>query len=400
MPRFLSAGKRIAKPVFAAVAVGGLAAWFVNLSGCAPKVLLAVRPAPTSPFGDKYALSYNPPDLSAPNLKDITVAVVNPTYKGEELQESALAEALYAKVARGFGASMGIDLEKVMIAKGLTTTGPYRSIEEITYNEKKNAALTLYPKVLVTTKIKYKGAWQLVATGPEGNMVRQTRLEHHAVKIGSAFGRYGVGSKQAKAATMKWAVELTSGMPTEVAQEWAEIFAAGPALDDASASAGAAKAIEVPSGRMGKGGLMQQGNMLQTSMGMLAPSGAAGLARYERRFTMTTTGWIYFIMQEPMSGEKMWVKKLEIEPIEVDGTETVAPEYNMIMQPGCAAARPIPMGLKPGEFVTYDGKADSMATTLQKIYPTIMKKFEVYLDPAELESLKQKGKEIRALKVY
>ena len=34
---------------------------------------------------------------------------------------------------------------------------------------------------------------------------------------------------------------------------------------------------------------------------------------------MNVTGWITFIMQEPISGEKMWIKKLEIEPVTTQG---------------------------------------------------------------------------------
>lgn len=367
--------------------VAVVAAWAGLLPGCVPKVLLNVSPAPVSPWGEKYALSYNPPETPAPNLRHITVAVVNPSYKGEDIQESALAEAQYSKVGRGFSASMGIDLEKTMIAKGLTVTGPFASLAEITYNEKKGAALTLAPKVFVQTKIKYKGDWALVANGPAGNTVTQQRLEQFSIKMGQAMAAAGVGSAKVKDVAKKWAVIITSGMPASAASEWAEIFAQG-------ASQGASEA------KPGSGGLTKK-SVVSTAFGMLSTDAAAGLARYERKFTMTTSGWVYFIMQEPMSGEKMWVKKLELDPVEVDGTEARSPMFHMVSQPdGCGGTMTLPQGFEPSENVIFDGTADAMATTLQKVYPSIMKKFELYLDANELEALKEKGKEIRALKVY
>lgn len=363
-------------------------AWAGLLPGCVPKTLLNVSPAPVSPWGEKYALSYNPPEKPAPNLRHITVAVVNPSYKGEDIQESALAEAQYAKVGRGFSASMGIDLEKTMIAKGLTVTGPFASLQEITYNEKKGAALTLAPKVFVQTKLKYKGDWQLVANGPQGNTVTQQRLEQFSIKMGQAMAAAGVGSQKVKDVAKKWAVIITSGMPSSAAAEWAEIFAQGASQGAAEATPGA----KLSGGKKGT---------VATAFGMMSTDAAAGLARYERSFTMTTSGWVYFIMQEPMSGEKMWVKKLELDPVEVEGTEARTPVFRMVSRPdGCGGTMVLPEGFEPSDNVIFDGTADAMATTLQKVYPSIMKKFELYLDANELEALKEKGKEIRALKVY
>ena len=43
--------------------------------------------------------------------------------------------------------------------------------------------------------------------------------------------------------------------------------------------------------------------------------GTVAQARSERSFVMVTSGWISFVMQEPLSGEKMWIKKLELDPI-------------------------------------------------------------------------------------
>jgi len=43
--------------------------------------------------------------------------------------------------------------------------------------------------------------------------------------------------------------------------------------------------------------------------------GAYGNMRIERDFDMSVTGWMAFIMQEPLSGEKMWIKKIDLDPV-------------------------------------------------------------------------------------
>jgi len=52
---------------------------------------------------------------------------------------------------------------------------------------------------------------------------------------------------------------------------------------------------------------------------------------------MSVTGWVAFIMQEPLSGEKMWIKKLELDPVQQSGIEAfeAAPQY---VNDGCGAA--------------------------------------------------------------
>lgn len=105
-------------------------------------------------------------------------------------------------------------------------------------------------------------------------------------------------------------------------------------------------------------------------------------ARMSRQFNMKIGGWISFVMQEPMSGQKMWVKKLDLDDITMSGTEYYT-------------AR----GYNPGE-VLYDGKIDAIADALKQMYPAIMQKCWTYIDPEEILSLKEKVKEIRELKRY
>lgn len=242
-------------------------------------------PLPTSQWGDRYAYSYNPPqqgNMPAGSVP-VTVAVVNPSYRETD---SALMNELYSKVARGFTSSMGTDLDKILIAKGMTTTGPYPSLDEITYSDKKNAELTLAPKIFISTEIKY------------GNMQPTRRNE--------------------------------------------------------------------------------------------------GLTM-EREFNMSISGWVTFIMQEPLSGEKMWIKKLELEPVKVSGLEIfeAIPRYG---SDGCGGHSVV--GYDASEKHLYLGQTEAMAGALKQLYPVIMSKFQLFLDSDEMVQLKEKGKEIRTRKVY
>ena len=240
---------------------------------------------PESAWGERYAFSY---DLSksaqkSPGSVPITIAVVNPYYKEED---SALGTQMFGKIGKGFAASMGADLDKVLIAKGVTTTGPFPSLDEITYGQKKDAALILAPRLFVTTEIKY--------SKPQAVM-----------------------------------------------------------------------------------------RNIGTTM--------------ERQFSMNVTGWISFNMQESLSGQKMWIKRLELEPVHVDGVEIfeAIPQYG---NDGCGG-RPL-VGFDTSDKRLYVGQVDALAGALKQMYPVIISQFEKYLDTEEMMQLQEKGKEIRASKVY
>ncbi len=269
------------------------------LTGCGLAPPYEAPPPPplqTSHWNGVFAFRINLPPAQAAT-HDVNIAVVNPYYREEE---SALLVPIYSKVGKGFSASMGADLEKLLVAKGLTATGPFPSLDDITYAEKKGAALTLAPRVFIMTEVRYEGAPLIVIGG----------------------------------------VQLADGT---VAQ-----------------------------------------------------------ARSERSFVMVTSGWISFVMQEPLSGEKMWIKKLELDPIESRGVEVYLATPVMHTVSGAWGAT---WEAPTGHYTTtttllYDGKVDALADALMTVYPTTMQRFWQFLDPEELKHLKAKSQEIRARKVY
>lgn len=242
-------------------------------------------PLPRSHWNGNYAYNFPTPSKSAQTY-DVNIAVVDASYRNESGEDTVFAQKLYAKIGKGLSASMGADADKLLIAKGLTTTGPYETVEDITYDEKKQSALTLVPHIYITIDVKLDNAWQYIRDG-------QT--------------------------------------------------------------------------------VMEDGNTVYF--------------RAQRGFTMNTSGIVTFVMQEPLSTEKMWIKKLELDPIEVHGIEVYAAngDYG---------------SFTPSNIILYDGKVDALADTLRSMYPIIMTKFNNFLDPIEMMDLKKKSQEIRARKVY
>lgn len=250
---------------------------------------------PVSRWKGNYAYTFEPATKVKAGSVDAVIAVVNPSYKETE---SALMDMAYSKVGKGFSASMGVDMDKVLIAKGMTTVGPYATLDDVTYSDKKNAALTLAPKVFITTQLKYLTDWEQVTGRGEGDKV-ETRMQ--------------------------------------------------------------------------------------------------------REFEMKISGWIAFVMQEPLSAEKMWVKKLELEESMVKGVESyvAVPQYTHVPGDGCLVPpHTVMSGYKQGEEMAYDGKVEAVADSLKRMYPVIMEKCWTYMDTEEILKLKAKTAEIRALKRY
>lgn len=261
----------------------------------APKFL------PASAWGDRYTYRYDPPSQKKAASVPATIIVVNPYYKETD---STLANPTYSKVAKGFSSSMGVDTDKVLIAKGMTSKGPFSTEDEITYSDKKVADLAIVPKVFLTADSRYISKWLV-----EGNY--------------------------------------------------------------------------------------QYDEQIITVM--------------SREFEMKIGGWVSFVMQEPLSAQKMWIKRLELPETIVKGIEyyRAIPQYEtrthydpgFLFVPPTTSQYKVLVGHNPGEMI-YDGKKEALANAIKQMYPEIMGKLWTYVDTDEIISLKEKVKEIRELKRY
>lgn len=271
-----SEGIKVEKEIAAIIIIAGLIAAVGIMLACAPPQQ-AVRQTRAS-WGENYSYSYEPPEKKVAKSVPITIAVVNPFYKDPE---NALGKEIYSKVGRGFSKSMAVDMDRIIVTKGMTVKGPYADIEDMTFPDKKSTDLTLTPKVFVIAQIKEDMDWQ------------RDYNTNSMIKI----------------------------------------------------------------------------------------------------FELRVSGWIAFEMREPLSGEKIWIKKLELDEI-VERGEIVA-EVVPIRKPGDF----FPSGYNPGKILT-DNRPDAMADALKKVYPTVMAKFWSYINTEEILGLKAKTQEIRDLKRY
>jgi hypothetical protein len=225
-------------------------------------------PPPTPPVARSFV--YTPPEQARQPLR-ITLALVRPSY----LDAARLArEPQWAKDAAGaFTSSMQTDMEKLLIAKGFTVTGPYASLNDMTYPEKKGANLTLTPIVDISADARITGGTE-------------------------AVGAFFAGRKEG---------------------------------------------------------------------------------------VITFGGRVVLKMLEPLSGEAMWLKGVDIEPVQ----EPFVVTYNIVTHKG-----------QKRENILSDTSEQAVTVALNKIYPIVMQQAWTYFNPEEIMQIKKQADEVRARKVY
>jgi hypothetical protein len=89
----------------------------------------------------------------------------------------------------------------------------------------------------------------------------------------------------------------------------------------------------------------------------------------------TASGFVSFVLIEPLSGEKLWVKKVDVPPTAADCTGEQAENDFTLLGNGVGRA-------------------------LEQVFPAVMKKAWDYLSPEEVTLLKKQSQELRTKKVY
>jgi hypothetical protein len=100
-----------------------------------------------------------------------------------------------------------------------------------------------------------------------------------------------------------------------------------------------------------------------------------GVAVLESKGACSGSGFISLVMLEPLSGEKIWVKKIDVPSTEVDCTGKGTPENFNVIDNGVSAL-------------------------LEKAFQLTMKRAWDYISPEEIAMLKKQSQELRAKKVY
>lgn len=269
----------------------------------APPPAPVMRPLPVSPWGGRFRYRANL-ELKAetPGSVAVTVAVVRPKYL--RVEGSALTKRRYRKVASGFATSMGVDQERILMAKGLKVKGPFPSFEEMTYSDKNTADLALAPTLFI--EIDYKLVGLPLQSGARSDP-----------KTPVYVGEYEPGKH--------WMM---------------------------------------------------------------------------RAYEMVVSGWISFVLHEPLSGVKLWIKKLDLDEVRLRGVIAYMANSQAPPAPPAAAGAtseslpPPPVSWTQGDLL-YDGRPDSVATALKTYYGFSLQKLAQYIDPQELLALQPKIQEIR-----
>jgi hypothetical protein len=272
-----------------------------------------------------YQFSWQAPAAAAAEPVPLTVAVVRPFAADKE---SVFADPAYRKLAKGFAQSMGVDLDKTLVAKGIKVSGPHETWDDMTYADKQTAHMALTPKVFLSAEIRHEPG---VIVGGE--------------QPGGGGGGRGAAPQR---------------------------------LDRPILLAAAGGALWAQRG--GKGGEEPP------------PPAPTGPSYIERRFTMVLQGHIALEIREPLSNQKLWVKKLDLDPIEHKGIE--------YFEGPAGGVTGSPAEPEVTSRLLVDGKQEAMADVMQQWYPAVMAKVWRHLDPAELMSLKPQVDEIRKIKRY
>jgi hypothetical protein len=278
---------------------------YVALTGCEP----TYTPPQLSPIPDynKDLFSFpkfNIPSAAKPGSVNLTVVNIIPEYKDTLNQEYAGGARMSAggsmtkdmfKVFKSFAGSAGEDIEAQLVAKGMTTKGPF-SLNDVTYPDKKGADLTIMIHVIFD--------------------IQYTNQKY-----------------------LRW----------------------GQFVDN-------------------KNGKVFTGDM---SVGVK----------------------VYYYMLEPLSEEKMWIKKLDL------GVQDYNYEYALEQEQYVSGTQWVSDGCgggynqntyawrDTGTYI-YDQRAKIFSDILKAAYPQVMKTAWTYFDVNEMLNLKQKSQEIRERKRY
>jgi hypothetical protein len=113
---------------------------------------------------------------------------------------------------------------------------------------------------------------------------------------------------------------------------------------------------------------------------------------HAKTITMEIRGQMILELREPLSNQKLWVKRIELEPRSVTCQECYANSWEVL--PGGY------YGNVATNRVVFDGKQDAVADYMAAQYSAIMQRTWTFIDVDELTALLSSVKEIREAKRY
>jgi hypothetical protein len=235
--------------------------------------------APPAPARPDYQGNFGYKAASSGQKLEVSIGVVNPQFSANSLAYKTRGEN--DPVFKQLVSSLGATFNEVLIAKGFNTKGPFASLNDMTFPDKKGSDLLLYPE-------------------------------------------------------FDFQLGLNIGNPHPAQQSAGDAFAAG-------------------------------------LLGSTTVPTACDI-------TLSVSGNVVFIVQEPLSGEKMWTKRLDV---------SKAPQV-FREQTGATCEN---------KGITQDIK-ESWVKAHEVVYQASMKALDDYVNGEEFQLLKKQSLELRAKKAY
>ena len=106
---------------------------------------------------------------------------------------------------------------------------------------------------------------------------------------------------------------------------------------------------------------------------------------YTAEGVCVVSGWVSLVMLEPLTGEKIWIKRIEVDSVQ----QPFVWKYQLVQSGGQLVTNSID-----------DTRGHATAAALSKIYPQVMQKAWDYFHPDEVLQMKKQAEEARQLKRY
>ncbi len=114
---------------------------------CMPPAPAAATPPPAPPFQPNFTYKVPPSGTKS----DVTLGILNPQFGENASLYQKKGDPTVTKMFSALGDSVG----ELLVAKGLKTTGPYASLNDMTFPEKKAADLVLYPQINFSAEVVF-----------------------------------------------------------------------------------------------------------------------------------------------------------------------------------------------------------------------------------------------------
>ena len=136
----------------AQAALGLAAILMVPWAACTPPPPAAAPPPPPPAYQPNFSFKVTPADKKL----DVTIGVVNPQF-ANAANSPDRKDYLGDTVVKGMLSAMSATFNEVLIAKGFNTKGPFTSLNDMTFPDKKGSDLLLYPEFDYDATLKVTG---------------------------------------------------------------------------------------------------------------------------------------------------------------------------------------------------------------------------------------------------